>query len=111
MIALLAKMLGLSPEHAEASMHSERAARAVLTRRNLFAAGAALATGSVFSFGALKVFTYEDWRDLGFYVQNTKLMPTVTLPRIRPGELFEVWIAGVKLPGLVPWRDIGRFAP
>jgi hypothetical protein len=29
---------------------SERAARAVLTRRNLFAAGGALAAGSVFSF-------------------------------------------------------------
>lgn len=52
MIAALAKMLGLSTEHAEASMHSDRAARAVLTRRNLFAAGAALATGAAFSFAA-----------------------------------------------------------
>ena len=33
-------------------MHSENAARAVLSRRNFFAAGAALAAGSVFSFSA-----------------------------------------------------------
>lgn len=52
MIQTLAKMLGLSRDDAEASMHSERAARAVLTRRNLFAAGAAMAAGSAFSFGA-----------------------------------------------------------
>jgi len=92
-------------------MHSERAARAVLTRRILFAAGAALATGSAFSFGRPEAFTYEDWRNFGFYVNNSKLAPTVTLPNVRPGELLEVWICGVKLPGLVEWREIRRFAP
>lgn len=66
MIQQLAKLLGLTPEHAEASMHSERAARAVLSRRNLFAAGAALATGAVFSFGAAE--------PEGFWIQNTMLM-------------------------------------
>jgi len=50
MIAQLARMLRLPPTDVEASMHSERAARAVLTRRNLFAAGAAMATGAAFSF-------------------------------------------------------------
>lgn len=65
MIAVLAKMLGLSSEHAEASMHSERAARAVLTRRNTFAAGAALAMGAAFSFGS---------DPAGFWVQNPKLL-------------------------------------
>lgn len=47
----LARLLGIKPDHAEDALHSERAARAVLTRRNLFAAGGALAAGSVFSFG------------------------------------------------------------
>lgn len=62
MIKTLAKMLGLSTEHAEASLHSERAARAVLTRRNLFAAGGALAAGSVFSFAAPDPFRHTwDW--------------------------------------------------
>jgi hypothetical protein len=65
----LAKMLGLSAEHAEASMHSERAARAVLTRRNLFAAGAALAAGSAFSFGSCAGFWAQNpaplsWKDI-----------------------------------------------
>jgi hypothetical protein len=45
----IARMLGVAPRHAEDALHSERAARAVLTRRNLFAAGAALASGAVFS--------------------------------------------------------------
>lgn len=45
-----ARLLGIKPDHAEDALHSERAARAVLTRRNLFAAGGALAAGSVFSF-------------------------------------------------------------
>lgn len=51
-LAALARMLGIKPELAEDALHSERAARAVLTRRNLFAASGALAAGSVFSFGA-----------------------------------------------------------
>jgi len=66
MIQQLAKMLGLSRDDAEASMHSDRAARAVLSRRNLFAAGAALATGAAFSFGAAE--------PEGFWIQNPKLM-------------------------------------
>lgn len=45
----LAGMLGVRPELAEDALHSERAARAVLTRRNLLAAGAALASGAAFS--------------------------------------------------------------
>jgi hypothetical protein len=55
-------MLGLSRDAAEASLHSERAARAVLTRRNLLAAGGALATGAAFSFAAPEVE--------GFWVVN-----------------------------------------
>jgi hypothetical protein len=65
-IAQLAKMLGLSRDHAEASMHSERAARAVLTRRNLFAAGGALASGAAFSFAAAE--------PAGFWVQNIAIL-------------------------------------
>lgn len=45
-----ATMLGIGEHQAEDALHSERAARAVLSRRNLFAAGAAMAAGSAFSF-------------------------------------------------------------
>lgn len=64
MIAQLARMLGLSPTDAEASMHSERAARAVLTRRNLFAAGAAMATGLVVA--EVGGFVAPQWPTLTF---------------------------------------------
>lgn len=46
----LAKLLGLSEQNAGDSLTSERAARAVLSRRDLFAAGAAMASAAVFSF-------------------------------------------------------------
>lgn len=60
MLAALAKMLGLSQEHAEASMHSDRAARHVLSRRSAIGVGAALAGGSLFSF--LNPYAgYEIW--------------------------------------------------
>ena len=58
-LAKLATMLGIGAHQAEDSMHSERAARAVLTRRNLFAAGAAMASGAVFSFGAAELITID----------------------------------------------------
>lgn len=51
MISTLAKMLRLNDEQAEASLHSEGAARAVLGRRNLMLVGAALVAGTAFSFG------------------------------------------------------------
>ncbi len=67
-LSTLARMLGLSDEHAEASIHSENAARAVLTRRNLFAAGAALAAGSAFSFAPAVEFEWPaaepTWADI-----------------------------------------------
>lgn len=44
----LASMLGVRSDLAEGAMHSERAAKAVLSRRNLFAAAGAMAAGSVF---------------------------------------------------------------
>jgi hypothetical protein len=47
-----AKMIGVPEHQAEDALHSERAAHATLTRRNLFAGGAALAAGSAFSFAA-----------------------------------------------------------
>jgi hypothetical protein len=43
-------MLGVPQHQAEDALHSERAARAVISRRNLFAAGGALAAGAVWSF-------------------------------------------------------------
>jgi hypothetical protein len=67
-LGVLARILGIKPDLAEDALHSERAARAVLTRRNLFAAGGALAAGSVFSFGAparvpltLTHFVHDQW--------------------------------------------------
>lgn len=83
MIATLAKMLGLTTEHAQASMFSERSARAVLTRRNLFAAGAALATGSAFSFAKPEA--------AGFWVQNDQLYEL---------DWLKVTLNGMRLPGL-----------
>jgi hypothetical protein len=44
----LAKMLGVGEHQAEDAMHSERAAKASLSRRNLLAAAGALAAGTVF---------------------------------------------------------------
>lgn len=44
----LANMLGVAPRLAEDALHSERAAKAVLSRRNLFAAAGAMAAGTVF---------------------------------------------------------------
>lgn len=53
-----ARLLGLRDDQAEDALVSERAARAVLTRRDFFAASAALASAKAFSFGA-PVSTYE----------------------------------------------------
>ncbi len=44
-----AKLLGLPRHQAEDALHSERAAKAVLSRRSFFAAGAALAAGTVYA--------------------------------------------------------------
>lgn len=62
MSALLrfAKLLGVQPHQAEDALHSESAARAVLSRRNLFAAGAALAAGSVLVGGPLPLHVFTD---------------------------------------------------
>ncbi len=49
-LARFARMLRIPIHQAEDAIRNERAARAVLTRRNLLVAGAALAAGSVFSF-------------------------------------------------------------
>jgi hypothetical protein len=68
----LATMLAIPERHSEDALHSESAARAVLTRRNLFAAGGAMAAGSVFSFAVPG--------PAGFWVQNTWPDITITLP-------------------------------
>lgn len=49
-LATLARLLGVRPELAEDALHSERAARAALTRRNLIAAAGAMASGAAFGF-------------------------------------------------------------
>lgn len=45
-----ARMLGLQSRHAEDALHSEQAARLVVSRRGFLGASALLAAGSVFSF-------------------------------------------------------------
>lgn len=49
-LSRFAKLLGLPHHQAEDALHSERAARAVLTRRSFFAAGGAMAASLAFSF-------------------------------------------------------------
>lgn len=56
----LATMLGVAPRLAEDALHSESAARAVLSRRNLFVAGAALAVGSSLTGGPLPLQVFHD---------------------------------------------------
>jgi hypothetical protein len=63
-LTVLANMLGVPSRLAEDALHSESAARAVLSRRNLFAAGAALAAGSVLVGGPLPLHLFysgDDW--------------------------------------------------
>ena len=79
-----AKMIGVPEHQAEDALHSERAARATLTRRNLFAGGAALAAGSVFSFPTPAPIVLP-WN--------------VLLPLFLPGGLFYMAQKGT-LPGL-----------
>ncbi len=58
-LVTLARMLGVPAHQAEDALHSESAARAVLSRRNLFAAGAALAAGSVLVGGPLPLHVFH----------------------------------------------------
>lgn len=59
-LTTLAKMLGIPSHQAEDALHSESAARAVLSRRNLFAAGAAMAAGSLLVGGPLPLRVFHD---------------------------------------------------
>lgn len=95
-LATLARMLGVHRSLAEDALHSERAAKAVLSRRSLFAAGAAMATGSVFSFGTpAKVFT---WRSLKVYFNGVEIPALVTAYAVtikRHGE--PRWVSTVEV--------------
>ncbi len=61
-----ASLLGVPPRLAEDCLYSESAARAVLSRRNLFAAGAALAVGSVLVGGPVPLYVFSN--DYEWYV-------------------------------------------
>ncbi len=50
-----AKLVGVAPRHAEDALHSERAAKATLSRRGMFGASAALAAGVAFGFPEIQV--------------------------------------------------------
>lgn len=93
MLDALAKMLGLSREHAEASMHSESAAKAALSRRDLFAAGAALAVGSAFSFAQPTKSWVQGWE------KSTGAMATF--------RAFSIYFNGLKIGTAEPtWRVV-----
>lgn len=55
MIATLARILGTTEQNAIDAAKSERGYRAAVSRRSFMAAGAALASGSVFGFGSMLV--------------------------------------------------------
>jgi len=59
----LAGLFGVRVDAVEDAMRSERGYRAALTRRNLFAAGAALAVGSVLSGGPIPLHVFSDGSD------------------------------------------------
>lgn len=69
----LATMLGIGEHQAEDALHSERAARIAVGRRDFLAAGAALATGAAFSR-----FTPDP---PGFWIRNPNPVqpPTIEL--------------------------------
>lgn len=59
-LTILAKMLGVPARLAEDALHNESAARAALSRRNLFAAGTAMAAGSLLVGGPLPLRVFHD---------------------------------------------------
>lgn len=59
----LARMLGVPRRFAEDALRSDSAARAVLSRRNFFAAGAAMAVGSTLVGGPLSLHVFHDGQD------------------------------------------------
>lgn len=90
-----ATMVGLRPDLAEDALHSEGAARAVLSRRNLFAAGAAMAAGSAFSFGqAYDVQTIWLGLDEG-RVPGSYMQIVYTRGSIAKGDLVRIVSPGV----------------
>ncbi len=59
----LAKLFGVKLDAVEDAMRSERGYRAALSRRSLFAVGAALAVGSVMRGGPIPLHVFSDGSD------------------------------------------------
>jgi hypothetical protein len=78
----LARMLGIGDHQAEDALHSERAARVAIGRRDFLAAGAALVTGAAFSDSVA-----------GFLVQNDKVFTC---------EAITIEVMGRSFPGIAP---------
>lgn len=55
-----ASLIGVAPRHAEDALHSERCAKATLSRRGMFGASAALAAGVAFGFPEPPKILYYD---------------------------------------------------
>jgi hypothetical protein len=91
-LSTLARMLGVRRDLAEDVLHSERAAKAVLSRRCLFAAGAAMVAGDAFSFGfAEDEAAYREWVRQEFVRECTELWRE----QFRTMTMAEYW--GMKL--------------
>jgi hypothetical protein len=83
-LSTLARMLGVRRDLAEDALHSERAAKAVLSRRSLFAAAGAMASGAAFG----------EVRGLG---QGT-LTLTAKAFRLEPGS--DMWLMAEAVTGV-----------
>lgn len=87
----LARLLGVKRHQAEDALHSERAARAVLSRRELFAASGALAAGTAFSFSqpARVVLPKSLWATLDLAAQiNVNLVYRLAWATLLPFEVI-----------------------
>jgi len=82
-LTTLSKMLGLTGEPDYDILKNERAAKVAFSRRNLFAAGAAMAGGIVFSgdvFTPPPVFVEDPWADAKWSSLAQKAVMGAMLP-------------------------------
>lgn len=124
MIEQLARMLGLSRTEAEESLHSERAARHVLTRRDAFGLAGAMCAGLVVGEVPAEPFPYlfraGDWANYAgieawipivdadtivffgidrVFVSGTGRQQTVTVSRVVDRESEVIWVSAVEADG------------
>ena len=87
MLETFSRLVGVERHNAEDALRSERAGKAVLSRRGFFAAGAALAAGVAFSEGGLPAQALRARVHVPFY---DTLVRMGALPLIFPGLVLSV---------------------